>query len=351
VSRHGHWPEKPEEEFIEVAQGHAVDPTSLMNTTNKKTIGRDMSDEHNNDNAQMWAVAGENYFPCEKTDKTLPPAQYLVRYCDSRGYFFSKKSINIDQLIDLPDNNSEEVIASIEKFWDREEFFRQYGFLWKRGIMLHGPPGSGKTSTVQQLSKKIIERGGISIYCTFPRHDAEGLRILRKIEPDRPIVVIIEDIDAIIKHHGESELLAMLDGELQVDNVVFIATTNYPERLDKRLVNRPSRFDEVTYIGMPNAKCREVFLKSKNSRLAEAENAEELQTWVEESEGFSVAHLKELIVSVECLGNSLHDSLDRLKSMGAKQPSSSNATGNFGFSKNVSPTIDEVTESAEHKNK
>lgn len=283
-------------------------------------VASDSSGNNLNENAQMWAVAGDNFFPCEKTTETLPPGQYLAKYCDTRGFYFSKKDVNLDSLIELPDNNSEKVIASIETFWSREQNFRELGFLWKRGIMLHGPPGSGKTSTVQQLSKKVVERGGIALYCTYPRHDAEGLRILRKIEPDRPVVVILEDIDAIIQQYGEADLLAMLDGELQVDNVVFVATTNYPERLDKRFINRPSRFDEVVYIGMPNEACRKVYLAAKNPRLANDED--EMDIWLSKTDKYSIAHLKELIVSVECLGNSLDASADRLQNMIDKQPKS-----------------------------
>ena len=278
--------------------------------------------------AQMWAVARDDYFPCESTVKTLEPGQYLVKRCEARGYYFSNKKVNLDDLISLPDNNSDQVLRSIADFWTKEAAFRELGFLWKRGILLWGPPGSGKTSTVQQLAKQIVDMGGISIYCTYPSHDAEGLRILRTIEPNRPIVVIMEDIDAIINCHGEADLLSMLDGELQIDNVVFVATTNYPERLDNRIVNRPSRFDERIKIGMPNAECRSVYLAAKCPRIAETD---ELAYWVEHTDGYSIAHLKELIVSVECLGNDRDTVLERLTTMITTSVSSSDLNRRVGF--------------------
>jgi SpoVK/Ycf46/Vps4 family AAA+-type ATPase len=282
------------------------------------------------EDGKMWSVSGENFYPCQKAVDKLEPGQYLVRYSDTQGFYFVRKTVSLDNLIVLPDNNSAKVIDSIENFWTKEQFFRDFGFLWKRGVMLWGPPGSGKTSTVQQISKKIIDMGGISIYSTYPAHDAEGLRMLRKIEPNRPIVVILEDIDSIIKQYGESEILAMLDGELQVDNVVFVATTNYPELLDKRITNRPSRFDEVIYIGMPSDDARREFLRIKNPALLE--NETELAKWVESTDGFSVAHLKELIVSVECLGNDFNESLARIKRMIDSDPSSSKGDKKgFGF--------------------
>jgi len=140
----------------------------------------------------------------------------------------------------------------------------------------------------------------------------------------------MEDIDAIIERHGESSLLAMLDGELQIDNVVFVATTNYPERLDKRLVNRPSRFDEIIEIGMPNDACRAVYLEHKNPRLS---GTDELEQWVKRTQDFSVAHLKELIVAVECLGKGLDESIERLRTMIEVRVSSEDNNKQIGFSK------------------
>jgi SpoVK/Ycf46/Vps4 family AAA+-type ATPase len=134
---------------------------------------------------------------------------------------------------------------------------------------------------------------------------------------------MIEDIDAIITRYGEASLLALLDGELQIDNVVTIATTNYPEQLDARFVNRPSRFDEIIYIGMPSAPAREVFLKKKNKRLAS--NSVELAKWVKATDGWSIAHMRELIVAIECLDNPFDETVERLKKMNDIKPNSEHA--------------------------
>jgi hypothetical protein len=88
------------------------------------------------------------------------------------------------------------------------------------------------------------------------RSPRKCLQMLRAVEPERQVVGILEDVDALIERYGESEYLSLLDGEAQVDNVVYVATTNYPERLDARIVDRPSRFDTIRYIGMPSAGAR-----------------------------------------------------------------------------------------------
>lgn len=363
-------------------------------------------DEDNNlkeaKDASMWAVQGPNFFPCDEAVKTLPPGQYEVQHSQSSGYFFQRKLANFDELMRLPDSASEEMIKNIQTFWTKEEHFRSFGFLWKRGILLWGPAGSGKTSTLQLISQDIVEKGGLSIYVTHPSVCAQGLAIYRRIERDRPCVVMLEDLDAMISNHGEHDVLALLDGELQIDNVVFIATTNYPERLDKRIVNRPSRFDIVKLIGMPNAAAREMYLGHKNKRLLDATieckackstgvreiivthsipevpairevpaveeildkedsaiviveavaavpavpavpsipavlgetpcdacegtgSTPEMDEWVRESDLFSIAHLKELIVSVEVFEVSLNHAIKRLRKMMDHPPKSTDA--------------------------
>lgn len=284
-------------------------------------------------NAKMWSVSGQAYFPSEYTVNGLPPGYYVVETCN-RGIYFHKTPMNLDHLIILPDSSSEEILRQIEYFWTREDQFRELGFLWKRGILLWGPAGGGKTSTLQLLSKSIIDKGGLSIYLKDPHITSRGLEILRRIEPARPIIVLLEDIDALIKDFGESQILAILDGELQIDNVVFVATTNYPEDLDRRIINRPSRFDIVKKIGMPSEDAREVYLTTMNPRLAISENKEELKRWIKDSRGFSIAHLKEMILGVEVLGEETNSVIKRLRKMMTEKPrSSDDENSHIGFTR------------------
>ena len=271
------------------------------------------------ENARQWSKVSDAYFPADMTVNSLPADQYAIEYSHNRGIYFAPKPINLDDLLILPDSASEEIIDNIEQFWHRETLFRELGFLWKRGVLLFGPAGSGKTSTLQLITKKVVDRGGIAVYVKEPKITAQGLEMLRRIEPDRPVIVLVEDIDAIQQAYGEADMLALLDGDLQIDNVVFIATTNYPEKLDKRMVNRPSRFDIVRKIGMPTPEARAVYLQARNKRIA---NTDELAEWVAATDEFSIAHLKELIVSVEALDQGFDETVERLRLMIDTQPTS-----------------------------
>ena len=286
--------------------------------------------------SSMWSKSGPAYFPTEETTNRLMPGQYTVEYSHGRGIYFRRKPINIDKLLILPDTTTEDIVAGIEKFWEKKETFDNLGFLWKRGILLYGPPGGGKTSTIQLISKKIIDKGGISIFVKDPKMTAEGLEVLRRIEPNRPIVVLLEDIDSITEKHSEHDILAMLDGELQINNVVFIATTNYPEQLEDRIVNRPSRFDIVRQIGMPSPEARKLYLTTMNARLRD--NEEELQQWVDVSADFSIAHLKEMIIAVEALEQPLEEVVERLNKMKDRPSSEDDYEADFGFTGGLNST-------------
>lgn len=276
----------------------------------------------------QWSVVGnEDFLPGRATARKLPAGMYTLEQTLS-GPKFCKRQVNVDGILEFPNSVSDEILREIGVFWERKKRFHDYGFLHRRGYLLYGPQGSGKSILVQQVVKKVIERDQIVILCNVdPELLDNGLRVLRDIEPDRHIVCIFEDIDAYINEHGEDKLLAFLDGESQLDDVLNIATTNYPERLDKRLISRPRRFDRLVYIGFPDKETREFYLKEKLKI-----NVEKAKEWSTLTEGFSFAALADLVITVECLGGTLENTLQHLRSlMTAKRSSSQFEESTVGF--------------------
>ena len=192
---------------------------------------------------QYSTVNGITFSPAHKTADFLPPGVYEVISTQS-GICYEKIPVKTDDLIRFPETNSELVIAEIKNFWDREGIFKKYKLMFQRGIILYGPAGSGKSSTIQLVVADVIERGGIVIKFCHPNLFREGVRIFRQIQPNTPLIVLMEDIDSILEQYCESEVLNILDGVDQIDKVVYLATTNYPENLGDRILNRPSRFDK-----------------------------------------------------------------------------------------------------------
>lgn len=282
---------------------------------------------------RMWAASGNHFTPCEEARDKLPPGNYRIAVTD-RGIYFVKRGVETDALLELPDSATEKILAAMKVFWTREAAYDEYGFIWKRGIMLYGPPGGGKTSTIELLSNILIkDMHGIVVHVDDPGAAVAGLEAFRFIEPETPLLMVIEDIDAVIQNRNESALLNLLDGEFQTKNIVVIATTNYPERIDKRIMNRPSRFDVLVKIDLPTAPARKMYLERTNKRFQRDPEGtkEELAKWVADTNGFSVAHLKELIIAVEVLGETYTNSLARLKEMLSIKLSSTDTGSKLGF--------------------
>lgn len=262
----------------------------------------------------QWGVLGNGTFtPSSSTTKTLPSAVYSLSVSNTGALLLIQKNVLADDLIILPDTASERVLTALQVFWDAKTKFADKGQLFKRGVMLWGPPGSGKTCTLMLLTKDIIAREGIVILPSNPDLTTRALTEIRRIEPSRPLICVLEDIDEMVDQYGEHALLALLDGETQIDNVLFVATTNYPERLDQRLVNRPSRFDEIIKIDMPSADARAVYFRARLNKIELSDS--KLAQWVKDTNGLSIAHLKEIVVAVCCLGRDYQETLGRLKAM------------------------------------
>ena len=328
-------PKSDEERFMELAspsseEGEPNSPAESRKSQASRDPEDDLLGEEDDDakkyakgQSTQWARMGSGYSAVGPTIKSVPKGVYRIVVMANGTIIFAPRKIVTDQLLRLPDSKSDMVISEIEKFWTLKETYSNFGFVHKRGFLLWGPPGSGKTSTTAMAIKQMVDKGGtVFLMDVHPTHMANALAEFRQVEPDRPCVVVLEDIDTIISQYGEPEVLALLDGESSIDNVVFLATTNYPEELDGRIVNRPSRFDRIVMIGMPNREARKLYLESRKIPSAEVDQ------WVDLTDDFSIAHMKELIVGVKCLGQPLAEVAERLRKMFQKV---SSAGGKMGF--------------------
>ncbi len=275
----------------------------------------------------QYAYNGSGYVPVSSTVGKLKAGVYSINSLNNQWTFVPHNLVT-DNLLRLPDSKSEYVIREIERFWELKPQFKKFGYTHKRGFLLWGPPGSGKTATVAMVTKNMVDRDGVVFLADMPPPVVGGMvRRFRQVEPNRPTLVILEDIDAYVREHGESNVLSILDGENSINNVVYIATTNYPENLDPRVINRPSRFDLIMLIDMPNADARRMYLKSRDTGLTD----EQIEEWVKATDGFSIAHLKEVIVGVCLFGKPFAEEIKRLRSMMKRTPSSSDGKAGMGF--------------------
>lgn len=274
----------------------------------------------------QYSLYGEGYTATTPTIKSLPSGLYDI-CVDSKCSYVIPSLQRSGLLLELPEMRSSDVIKIVETFWDSEKDYKEGndfvigGARFSAGLLIYGPPGSGKSCTIQIVSNKLVERGGIVFYASaHPGAVMNFLTDFAKVEKTRKSIVILEDIDSLIQNYNEVQYLEMLDSAKTIDNVLFIATTNYPEKLDPRIYNRPGRLSHVIKIGLPGPKAREAYLK------AILKNHRDLEEIVNKSNGFTIDHLTALVNAVYREKKDLTKEIERLRTLykmpkaGEKQP-------------------------------
>lgn len=236
----------------------------------------------------------------EVINKLLPNV-YRVDY-DHRtdSVTFVTMESNHDDLVDLPSSEYETIIKDVDIFLSDEckKRFEQVGFLHKFNILLHGAPGGGKTCLVNRVSQKIVNKGGIVLFNPDPASLKVTFDVLNSIQPETQVLIIFEEMDQHVRN-DETTLLHVLDGEIQKKNAMYIATTNYIDKIPAR-VKRPGRFSVVVEIGFPNAIAREAYL------LTKLKDKDIVNSIVRKTEGFSIDELKEVVRGHYCMGKELN---------------------------------------------
>lgn len=272
----------------------------------------------------QYALVGGCYVRCGQTKKSLDAGFYDVVNLGHAGFGLKPKMAVSDDLIDLPGTVADEVFADIEKFMSTGDSYQKFGLTHKRGYLFYGPPGGGKTSLGLMLARRFISRvDGIVMYCGDVSSFYNGVSIMRDVEPGRPSMYLIEEADAIVNN---THCLSILDGELSIQGSVFVAMTNYKNKLPPRIANRPGRFDRVTYVTAPPMQVQIEYLRRIGLRGLDQLSA--VVTAAKIAEGLaglpvSMAHLREAFVSHVLMGIPIDEVRKRFEIMaGVRQEDS-----------------------------
>lgn len=300
------------QDILNQEMDEAIVRSSIMAPAAMPTQDEDKKQDKDKENHSQWALGGNGkYSPVGSTASRLPAGIYEP-FATPGMWGLELMSIASDGIYTLPDMATDTVMKEVNMFWTSEQKYRDHNLLYKRGLLLWGPPGGGKTVTVKLLMNDLVKKDGIVVLTSNVNLTVLCLKAIRRIEPTRNLIVVFEDIDEIINYNGEASVLSMLDGENNVDNILHLATTNYPERLGARIINRPSRFDRRIHVGMPGPDARRVYLeKTTKGGLA----PEQLEQWVTDTDKMSIAHLRELVAAVYCLNQPYDEVLERLVAM------------------------------------
>ncbi|MCA9188595.1 MAG: ATP-binding protein [Pirellulaceae bacterium] len=176
---------------------------------------------------------------------------------------------------------------------------RECGRHLKRGLLLHGSPGTGKTLTAMYLVSRMVDRTVIILTGEGMGSIEAACHLARMLEP---ATVILEDVDLIGTQRGYQtlnanallfELLNQMDGLGEDCDVLFVLTTNRPDELEPALASRPGRIDQAFEVPLPDSDCRkrllELYGKGLHVEMGDAESI------VERLDGASAAFIRELL--------------------------------------------------------
>lgn len=256
----------------------------------------------------QYKQKGDGYYPMQKTIKSIPAGFYKPAQDSYSGeYYLQSKKIITPKLYMLPNEAKEKIVDDIQKFWASEERYRRFQSVYKRNILLYSVPGNGKTCLINLLCQELIEKYNGIIVCIDTQREldyySKVMGRFRQIEPERKIITVIEDFERLAKdEYFSALLLQILDGNEQLDSIVTIATTNYPENLEKRFTCRPSRFNLVLEYKKPTKEVREYYIynKLKDGGIdVDSEKVKnDIKRYVEKTEGYTFDFVKELVQGI-----------------------------------------------------
>ncbi|MFC4599936.1 AAA family ATPase [Cohnella hongkongensis] len=187
-----------------------------------------------------------------------------------------------------------QIYRSIDEFFSKDRsFFQTYGLPYKRGILLYGKPGNGKTTLVKSISSTT---SAPVAYWQITEYTSSGSikEVFDTASQMAPMVLVIEDIDSM-PDSCRSYFLNTLDGATSKEGIYLIGTTNYPEKIDPALMNRAGRFDRAYEVKSPDEAMRLAYLAHIGLRRLASE--EELEQAARRTDGFTLAQLSELYAS------------------------------------------------------
>jgi len=255
----------------------------------------------------QFLIKGNVRRPTITTKPTLEAGVYKVG-TDFNGVFFGIHEVNTDELLRFEDPRSTAILEEVNKFWELKPKFKKLGFTNKRGMLLHGLPGTGKSCLIKLMMEDMVKDGNVVFITKSPWSLTEVLHEFREVEPERKALVVLEEVDEM----SYQPLSDLFDGDEQIGDVLFVCTTNHIERIHPKML-REGRLDRKIEIPPPPKAGRLEYLKAK---LGMFEKEDQIEEHADLTDGFTFGQLREFLIGVYCYDKPAVTVAERIKNGG-----------------------------------
>lgn len=224
----------------------------------------------------------------------------LIKVVDGDDIPYTKENTWDD--LYLPNKIKTEIKVMVENFLSSKEFYVQNKIPWKRGLLLHGHPGCGKTLIIRTI---ISEYNFKPITVTSDANSEVMREAFNYAQEQSPSLLYFEDLDSLLEKRVDiSTFLNLMDGISTRNGIFVIATANEVHKLRANITSRPSRFDRKFEIPLPTNEMAYSYLCKFFGKTFNEAKYKELAK-LSEKHKFSYAYLKELYISTmfEALSN------------------------------------------------
>jgi len=215
----------------------------------------------------------------------------LIRVVEGQDVAYDRNTSWDD--IFLPKETKTLIQNTVEGFLKSKDFYEKSKIPWKKGIILHGKAGCGKSSII----RSIISNYDFKPVTILPAPSPEGLaEAFAYAEEQSPGLLFIDDLDSMMEFINLKQFLDLLDGVVSKNGLLVIATVNNLKVLPESLRDRPLRFDRKIEIPAPNEEMAFKYLKKWFSKILTDKKLKEIaKDCVKNS--FCYVHIKDLYIS------------------------------------------------------